>query len=35
MPDLSPYKTVRETQILGVLFYTSQKIENIYLISSA
>ena len=26
IPDLSPYKTVKETKILGVLFYTSQKV---------
>ena len=25
IPDLSPYKKVKETKILGVLFYTSQK----------
>ena len=31
MPNLSPYKTVRKTKILGVLFKTSQKIENIEL----
>ena len=35
MPDLSSYKTVRETQILVVLFYTSQIVKNIYLILSS
>ena len=35
IPDLSPYKTVKETKILGVLFYTSQKIENIELLLSS
>ena len=29
--DLSPYKTVKETKILGVLLYTSQRVENIEL----
>ena len=31
MPDLSSYKTVRETQILVVLFYTLQIVKNIYI----
>ena len=35
IPDLSPYKTVKETKILGVLFYTSQKVENNELLSSS
>ena len=35
IPDLSPYKTVKETKILGVLFYTSQKVENIELLLSS
>ena len=35
IPDLSPYKTVKETKILGVFFYTSQKIENIELLLSS
>ena len=35
IPDLSPYKTVKETKILGVLFYTSQKVENIELMLSS
>ena len=35
IPDLSPYKTVKETKILGVLLYTSQKIENIELLLSS
>ena len=35
IPDLSPYKTVKETKILGVLFYTSQKVENIKLLVSS
>ena len=35
IPDLSPYKTVKETKILGVLSYTSQKIENIKLLLSS
>ena len=28
IPDLSPYKTAKKTKILGVIFYTSQKVEN-------
>ena len=35
IPDLSPYKTVKETKILGVFFYTSQKVENIELLLSS
>ena len=35
IPDLSPYKTVKETKLLGVLFYTSQKVENIELLLSS
>ena len=35
IPDLSPYKTVKETKILGVLFYTSKKVENIDLMLSS
>ena len=35
IPDLSPYKTVKETKILGVLFYTSQNVENIELLLSS
>ena len=35
IPDLSPYKTVKETKILGVLFYTSRKVENIELLLSS
>ena len=35
IPDLSPYKTVKETKILGVLFYTSQKVEKIKLLLSS
>ena len=35
IPDLSPYKTVKETKILGVLFYTSQKVENIEVMLSS
>ena len=27
IPNLSPYKIVKETKILGVLFYTSQKLK--------
>ena len=34
-PDLSPCKTVKETTILGVLFYTSQKVEIIELLLSS
>ena len=33
--DLSTYKTVKETKILGFLFYTSQKVENIELLLSS
>ena len=32
IPDLSPFKTVKETKTLGVLFYTSRKVENIELL---
>ena len=35
IPNVSPYKTVKETKILGVLFYTSQKDENIELLLSS
>ena len=35
IPDLSPYKTVKETKLLAVLFYTSQKCENIELLLSS
>ena len=35
IPDFSPYKTVKQTKILGVLFYTSQKVENIELLLSS
>ena len=35
IPDLSPYKTVKETKILGVLFYTAKKVENIELLLSS
>ena len=27
IPDLSPYKTVKETKIFGVLLYTCQKLK--------
>ena len=32
MPDLLPSETFRETQIFGVSIYSSQKVENTYLI---
>ena len=35
IPDLSPYETLKETKKLGVLFYTSQKVENFELILSS
>ena len=35
IPDLLPYKTVKETKILNVLFYTSQKVENIEVMLSS
>ena len=35
IPDLSPYETIKETKILVVLFYTSQKDENIELLLSS
>ena len=35
IPDILPYKTDKETKILGVLFYTSQKVENIELLLSS
>ena len=35
IPNLSPYKTVKAIKILGVLFYTSQKFENVELLLSS
>ena len=34
LPNLSPYKTVNETKILGSSFYTSAKVESIELMLS-